>query len=75
MSPFDVVLVDGDHQFEGCREDLHTAIEVVKPGGVVAIHDYGVECFPGIPQAAAEVCGNWDRIVLERTLLCLRVPE
>ena len=75
MPPFDVVLVDGDHSYAGCYKDLQTSAEVVKPGGVVAIHDYGVECLPGIAQATGEVCDNWDRIILERTLLCLRVPE
>lgn len=37
---FDFVYVDGDHTFEGCYSDLMLADKLVKPGGVIAGHDY-----------------------------------
>jgi hypothetical protein len=37
----DLVLVDGDHSFEGVRADCVEAVRVCKPGGIVANHDCG----------------------------------
>jgi len=37
--PLDFLLVDGDHQFEGVRRDFFMYGSMVRPGGVIAIHD------------------------------------
>ena len=39
---FDLVFIDGDHTYDGCRLDLELAIEKVKYGGVIALHDYNL---------------------------------
>lgn len=36
---FDLVLVDGDHSYEGGMADLENVWPLVKPGGCVAFHD------------------------------------
>ena len=36
---FDLVLVDGDHSYEGGNADLENVWPLVKPGGVVLFHD------------------------------------
>jgi predicted O-methyltransferase YrrM len=36
---FDLVLVDGDHSFEGGMADLVNVWPLVKPGGAVVFHD------------------------------------
>ena len=37
---FDWVYVDGAHDYEGVRRDLQDCYEIVKPGGLIAGHDY-----------------------------------
>lgn len=39
---FDLVFIDGDHSYEGCRLDLELALAKVKFGGVIALHDYNL---------------------------------
>lgn len=36
---FDLVLVDGDHSYEGGKADLENVWPLVKPGGAVLFHD------------------------------------
>jgi len=36
----DMVFVDGDHSYEGCRGDVEAWLPHVKPGGIIAIHDF-----------------------------------
>ncbi len=38
--PFDLVLVDGDHQLIPATTDLKTAYEYLTPGGYLLVHDY-----------------------------------
>lgn len=49
---FDVVFIDGAHDYESVRTDTRLAISVLKPGGLLAFHDY--RKFPG------EADGRWD---------------
>jgi predicted O-methyltransferase YrrM len=37
--PVDLVFIDGDHSFEGCREDFELWREHVGTGGAIALHD------------------------------------
>jgi predicted O-methyltransferase YrrM len=37
--PVDLVFVDGDHSYEGCREDWEVWHPHVRPGGAIAFHD------------------------------------
>lgn len=39
---FDLVFIDGDHSFEGCRLDLELALSKVYYGGTIALHDYNL---------------------------------
>lgn len=38
---FDVVFVDGCHEYEYCLDDLRVCSPLVKPGGTLLAHDYG----------------------------------
>jgi SAM-dependent methyltransferase len=49
---FDLVFLDAQHQAEPVREDLRAILPLVKRGGTIAFHDYGV---PGVEHA-----GRWD---------------
>ena len=35
----DIVLIDGDHTYEGALMDLQNAVPLVKPGGFILVHD------------------------------------
>jgi predicted O-methyltransferase YrrM len=37
---FDTVFVDGAHDWQSARSDLHAAHRLCRPGGVIACHDY-----------------------------------
>lgn len=39
---FELVYIDADHSEAGCRADLQEAWKLVRPGGWIAGHDYGV---------------------------------
>lgn len=36
----DMVFVDGNHSYEGCRDDILNWMPHIKEGGVMAVHDY-----------------------------------
>ena len=38
---FDLIFIDGDHSYDGVRYDLEWVRRLVKPGGTIALHDYG----------------------------------
>lgn len=55
---FDLVLVDGDHSYEGGKADLENVWPLVKPGGVIVFHDithplhpYLMRCFDEFVEA------------------------
>lgn len=39
FAPFDFAFIDGDHSYEGVRADWETYAPMVRPGGLVALHD------------------------------------
>lgn len=52
VNQFDFVFVDGDHRYQAVLDDATIAAVVLRPGGVVAFHDY--RTVPG------EHDGRWD---------------
>ena len=43
----DVVFVDGDHTRAGVRFDIQEAKRIIKPGGIIAGHDFHVQSWGG----------------------------
>lgn len=43
---FDVVVIDGDHTYEGAFEDLRHLVPRVAPGGILIFDDIAHECYP-----------------------------
>lgn len=35
-----MVFVDGEHSYEGCKSDIEAWLPIVKSGGIIAVHDY-----------------------------------
>ncbi|MBC8287456.1 MAG: class I SAM-dependent methyltransferase [Nitrospinae bacterium] len=40
-NPIRLLLIDGDHSFEGAKNDIVHWTKSLAPGGVIAVHDYG----------------------------------
>ena len=50
---FGLVFVDGDHTAEAARHDIRWALQLLDPGGTLAVHDYLEDCCcPGVRAAA-----------------------
>ena len=58
----DLVFIDGDHSYEGCRHDLDWALRVMERGGVVIVDDVETPGFPGIDRALMEVRFESNRL-------------
>ena len=75
----DIMLVDGDHSFEGCSRDWNTASRLAKRA--ILVHDYHKETgdHPGVVSMVDKVAMNDDKwIMAERAqsmLLFLRDDE
>lgn len=57
---FDVVFIDAMHTYEDVLADIKRWWPRVRPGGVMCLHDYGHDHFPGVKQAADEFFGFED---------------
>lgn len=58
---FDMVYIDGDHQYEGVMRDIEAVLPKMKPDGVILFNDYAVwsattmfHC--GVARAVHELC-------------------
>ena len=38
-APIDVLFIDGDHSYEGVKQDYEMYRSLVRPGGIIAFHD------------------------------------
>ncbi len=63
-SDFDLVFIDGDHEYTQVKEDIHSWLPKVKPGGILAGHDYdpSIPIFDGVKRAVDEIFN--DKIML-----------
>lgn len=52
---FGLVFVDGDHGHDLVIRDIRLALSVLEPGGILAVHDYGEDCCPGVAEAVDEL--------------------
>jgi predicted O-methyltransferase YrrM len=56
-SKVDFLFIDGDHTYEGVKQDYEMYGPLVKKGGVIALHDAGIADNPGV-----EVYKLWDEL-------------
>lgn len=56
QGPYDFVFIDADHSYEGCKADIDAWAGKVKPGGLLAGHDYENHDYPqfGVKRAVDE---------------------
>lgn len=57
----DFLFIDGDHSYEGVKQDFQMYRKLVKPGGIVTFHDI----VPGPPENVGGVPNFWSEIKQE----------
>ena len=82
---YDLVFIDGDHSAESVRRDIDKALSVLKPGGLLAFHDYrrnpqemgGDETFDeGVTESVNELISiGGEMIARHKTLAIVRPPQ
>jgi predicted O-methyltransferase YrrM len=70
----DVVFVDADHSYDGVRADVATWLPKLKPGGLLAGHDYSPD-WPGCMQAVDELFAVGQVEHPTRSVWQYRIPE
>lgn len=84
----DMVFVDGEHSYEGCAGDIEIWLPNIKPGGIIAVHDYAKSYilpnpngphpkpWPGVDEAVDELLvGTYPLILHVQSLIAFRVPS
>jgi hypothetical protein len=72
---FDLVFVDGDHSEEAVRADVAAVSVRLRPGGLIAFHDYRSPLDPGVTAAVDELIENGGELLsLTDTLAVVRPP-
>lgn len=56
--PLDLVFIDGDHSYEGVKQDISLWLPKVRSGGIISGHDYDYPELPGVRKAVDEVLGE-----------------
>lgn len=60
----DFVFIDASHEYEDVKNDINAWLPKVKPGGILAGHDYypegSTDWFPGVKQAVNESLDNFE---------------
>lgn len=82
QGPVDLVFVDGGHQYHEAKGDLDVWRQHIRPGGLLAVHDYakGTENkpWPGVDRAVDEYIRDYpqDKEVMRvRTLIVFRMAQ
>ena len=59
---YDMLFIDGDHRYERVKHDFNKYSELVKPGGVILIHDVTNRRF-GVKEFWPEI--TWDKFIID----------
>jgi predicted O-methyltransferase YrrM len=68
----DYIFIDGDHSYEGVKNDTEKALQLLKPGGVIVWHDYAAKS-PGVLNYLAEFSQERPLFWLRKTCLAVYV--
>lgn len=55
LGSFDMAFIDAQHYYEDARHHILIAFDLVKPDGLIVVHDYGWHAFPGVKKAVDEL--------------------
>lgn len=68
-SSFDMAFVDGDHDEPVAAFDCREARRLVRPGGLIAVHDYNETAWPSVKRAVDRELGGLPRWIIETLYL------
>ena len=84
-----LVFIDGDHSYNGCKGDILAWLPNIKPGGIMAVHDFNKKevykdgpienaphplPWPGVDRAVRKfLCLRYEIILQVATLVAFRV--
>ena len=71
LTNFDFVFIDGLHTYDQVTKDLDRYSKFIRPGGVVACHDYNHPNFPGVTTAILEFAFNHKLEIVEGPLYAI----
>jgi hypothetical protein len=69
----DFIFVDGDHSYEGVKNDTEKAFKMLAPGGVILWHDYGASSDLGLVRYFVEFTRYTPLFRIRKTSLLLYV--
>lgn len=69
----DFIFIDDGHSEPEIRGDIEGWLPHVKPGGVMAFHDYGAEVWPDVKKVIDELMSNFDKVLHIDTVIAFRV--
>lgn len=73
----DMVFVDGGHQYHEAKGDIEIWLPLIKPGGIMAVHDFEktAKVWKGVDRAVRELLvGKFEQVLRVDTLIAFRVP-
>lgn len=53
--PINLLWIDGDHSWEGIKNDVEKFLPLVEPGGFMVVHDYGNPRYPDVTKYCNKV--------------------
>jgi spermidine synthase len=84
---YDVIYIDGDHSYEGVKNDLINAYSKIKDGGYIMGHDYELNLEKakimyefGTKQAVDEFCIEYNQTILSKAMdgcvsFCIQIKK
>jgi len=58
--PIDLAFIDGDHSYEYAKNDMTICDKWLRPYGIMIVHDYSNNGFPGVYKAVNEFVADKD---------------
>ncbi len=70
----DMLFIDGDHSYDGCKGDIEAWVPHVKKNGIIMLHDYTRDVWPDVKNAVDDNLkeNKYPVIVIVDTLYCAR---
>jgi len=62
----DFVFIDGDHSYNAVKKDFEIYFDLVRPGGIIALHDIGYAEEGGVHKFWDEIKNNFQHIELRK---------
>ena len=84
---YDIIYLDGDHSYEGVKQDLITSYNKIKNGGYIMGHDYEMnmkkapaQYYFGVNEATNEFCVDYNQSIIAKGMdgcvsFCIQISK